>query len=125
MKLLSRVLAVAIILVSTSALAGTFDGVYGFSGRTKTGNPDMAGWWGMMVIEKGTMTRVYHSPDGTTEKYYVGDLKKVGDLYTIKFTQAYKPSYVGNEHKNKITLSGTKLLIESPDGTFTETWGRK
>ncbi len=125
MKKLSLVLTVLFLLISISAFAGNLDGVYKFSTRTIEGAPNMQGWWGMMVIKSNTMTRMYRSTDGTTEKFYVGDLSNEGDVYKLKLTHAYKPNYVGNEHQNKIILNASNLSMESLDGKFIETWIKK
>lgn len=125
MKFISRILAVAVLFIAVSAYAGQFDGVYKFSSRTKGGQPDMQGWWGMMVISSDTMSRIYHSPDGKSDKYYVGKLKPEGGLYSVQFDYAYNPSYVGNKHTNKIELKGTELTMTSEDGVFKEVWQKK
>lgn len=120
-----RSLAVVVLFVSVTAFAAGFDGVYKFSSRTKEGAPDLKGWWGTMIITNSTMSRVFLAPDGKTEKFYVGELKPTGDMYSLKLTQAYKPEYIGNVHKNKITWVGSSLVIESDDGKFKEVWTKK
>ena len=124
-KILASVVMVAVVLGAVAASAANFDGVYKFTSRSKEGTPDMAGWWGMMVITNGTMSRLYHSPDGVQEKYYVGAMTQVGDVTTLRLTQAYKPEYVGNEHRNLIRFTGTNLIVESEDGKFKEVWTKK
>jgi len=126
-KMLSPVvMALLIAMMSSLAFANTLNGVYQFESRAKSGKADMQNWWGMMVIDNNTMTRVYRSPDGSVQKYYIGDLKQNGDLFTTTFKYAYKPNYVGNSHDNKITVSGQKLTMSSPDGaSFKEVWVKK
>lgn len=119
-----RVLAVAVLFVSLAAIAGNLDGNYTFSSRVKEGKADMVGWSGSMSINNNTMVRKYTSPT-KEEKFYEGTMKQEGDIYTIKFTKAYKPEYVGAEHKNKITLSGNTLTMEGADGKFKEIWTKK
>lgn len=125
MKKLALAFVAVLSLVASSAFAGNFDGTYQFSSRDKAGTPDMQGWWGWMSIQDGTMTRVYHSPDGKQEKYYVGKITPEGEWQTVTFTQAYKPEYVGNKHKNKFILNGKTFTMKSDDGTFTEVWSKK
>ena len=125
MNALKMGIVAVVMVVAVAAGAASFDGTYQFTSRSKEGTPDMAGWWGMMIITNGTMSPIYHSPDATQEKYYVGTLTPTGNLYTIKFTQAYKPEYIGNEHRNKITVDGAGLVVESEDGKFKEVWTKK
>jgi outer membrane lipoprotein-sorting protein len=126
MKTIARVLAVAVLFVSVAALAATsLEGAYKFSSRMKDGAADMAGWNGNMTIKGNEMTRNYKSPDGKMDKFYTSTMKPEGDLFVLKHTKAYKPEYVGNEFKNKITLNGKTLTIESPDGKFKEIWTMK
>lgn len=124
-KILAGVVMVAVVLGAMVASAANFDGVYKFTSRSKEGTPDMQGWWGMMVIKNNTMSRIYRSPDGTQEKYYVGTLTQNGTIYTVKFTDTYKPEYVGNEHRNTMTVDGMSLVIGSEDGKFKEVWAKK
>jgi len=124
-KLLVAVMMVAVLNVAGLAQAATgFDGAYNFQSRSIEGNPSMQGWWGMMVITNNTLSRVYHSPDGTTEKFYVGDLKKEGEFFTVTFTDTYKKKYVGDVHRNKFTFDAGMLTILSDDGKFKEIWKR-
>lgn len=118
--------AVAVLsLVASAAFAGSFDGTYQFTSRTKAGNPDMQGWWGWMSINNNTITRVYHSPDGKEEKFYVGTIAPEGNAYKVTFTQAYKSEYVGNTHMNKLNLNGKSFTLQAEDGSFTEVWSKK
>lgn len=125
MKIVIKIMAVAVLFVSIAAQAADLSGTYTFSSRLKEGKLDMSGWTGTMTINNGTMIRKYTGPDGKEQKFYEGTLKQDGDVYTIKFTRAYKPEYVGSEHKNKITLSGKTLTMEGLDGKFKETWEKK
>lgn len=124
-------IAIALVMLfavtTFAASSSNFDGVYKFSWRSKGDVKDLEGWWGMMVVNNGTMSRFFHSADGKDTKYYVGNLTKQGDVYKLKFTYTYKPEYVGQEHDNKITFAGGKLVMESPDGgkTFKEVWEKK
>ena len=125
MKNVCRLLAVAVLFVSTVALAGSFDGTYNFKSRAKDGQPDMQGWTGTMTIKNDEITRNFKSPDGTQEKYYTSTWKKDGDVYAMKFTKAYKPEYVGKEYKNKVNVTDNTLTFEGTDSKFTETWTKK
>ena len=78
-----------------------------------------------MSINNNVITRVYHSPDGKEEKYYVGTIAPEGNTYKVTFTQAYKPEYVGNTHVNKFMISGNSFTMQSADGVFTEVWNKK
>lgn len=112
MKNLARLIAVVVLLASSTVFAANLDGTYTFSSRVKEGKPDMVGWNGTMTIAKDTMARTYTAPAPAKEtKFYEGTMKQEGDLYSVKFTKAYKPEYVGQEHKNKITLSGNTLTL--------------
>ena len=125
MKNVMRVIAVVTLFIATSAMAASLDGSYTFSSRVKDGKPDLVGWTGAMNISNNMMARDYKSPDGKETKFYEGTMKQDGGNYTIKFTKAYKPEYVGAEHKNKITLSGKTLTMEAVDGKFKEVWTKK
>ena len=125
MKHVARLIAAALFLVSLQAFAANLDGTYAFTSRVKEGKADLAGWNGTMTIAKETMSRKYTSPDGKEVKFYEGTMKHDGDTYAITFTKAYKPEYVGQEHKNKITLTGNTLTMEAIDGKFKETWTKK
>lgn len=126
MKNVAMLCAVAVLFIAVSAIAAELDGSYTFVSRTKDGAPDLSGWNGTMLIEKGMMSRSYKSKDGKEEKFYEGTMKSEGsDVYAVKFTKAYKSEYVGNEHKNKIMLSGATLTMESTDGKFKEVWTKK
>jgi hypothetical protein len=117
---------VAVLLVSALAIAATnLDGNYKFSSRTKDGKADMSGWQGTMTIKGNEMTRTYKSPDGKTEKFYTTTIKPEGNVYLLKITKAYKPEYVGNEHRNKLNLNGNTLKMEAEDGKFSETWQKQ
>lgn len=121
-------LAVFVVLVaSVSALAASIDGSYKFSSRMKDGTADMSGWQGTMTIKGSEISRTYKSPDGKQEKFYVSNLKQEGNgnVYVLKHTKAYKPEYVGNEFRNKLTLNGNSLTIEAEDGKFKEVWVKK
>ncbi len=120
-RVLMFLLAMAI---SVSAFAG-FDGTYNFTSRVKDGAADMNGWNGTMTIKGNEVTRSYKSPDGKQEKFYNSTMTQNGDVYVLKVTKAYKPEYVGNEHKNKITVKGNTLIMQSDDGKFSETWTKK
>ncbi|MBI4212508.1 MAG: hypothetical protein HY540_07720 [Deltaproteobacteria bacterium] len=126
MKMMGKLMLVVVaMLASSSVFAANFDGTYKFNSRMKDGNADMSGWTGEMKIANNTISRTYHSPDGKSEKFYIGDLTQKGDLYTVKYTKAYKPEYVGNEHTNKMTVQGNALTIEATDGKFKEVWTKK
>lgn len=126
MKKLSTIVAVAVLLVSVAAVAAiSFDGTYAFTSRAKEGTPDMVGWTGTMTIGNGTMARNYTNPANKEVKFYEGTMKQDGDVYVLKLTKAYKPEYVGQEHKNKITVTGNTLTMVSADGKFKEIWTKK
>lgn len=126
MRSIRNLLAMTVILmVSASTFAADFSGVYKFVSRYKGNTPDMQGWWGTMVIVNGTMSRIYHSPDAKTEKYYVGPMTEEGGFQVVKFSYAYKPEYIGNAHKNKMVLEGGNLTMTSDDGKFKEIWLKK
>lgn len=125
MKTLLRLAALALLFVSVTAMAANFDGDYTFKSRVKDGKADLVGWTGTMKITNNTMTRNLTSADGKDTKFYEGTLTLNGDVYTIKYTKAYKPEYVGNEHKNKITINGNTLTMEDVNGKFKEVWTKK
>lgn len=125
MKTVAKVLAVLVLFASVSVLAASLEGTYSFSSRLKSGAPDMAGWQGTMTIKGTEMTRNYKSSDGKQEKFYTASMKQDGNVYVVKTTKAYKPEYVGSEYRNKITVTGNKLVIESEDGAFKEEWIKK
>ncbi len=126
MKGIARVLGVAVLLVTATVFAANLDGNYVFKSRSKEGKPDLAGWTGTMKIASGAMDREFKSADKKETKFYMSTMKNDGgDIYTCKFTNAYKPEYVGQEHKNKIVLKGSELTIESADGKFQEVWTKK
>ena len=125
MKLAGKLLAVVVFAASVAAMAASFDGSYKFSSRVKNGAPDLQGWSGEMSIKGDTISRTYKSADGKEDRFYIGTLKKDGDLYTVTYTKAYKPEYVGNQHQNKFIMNGSNLKIEAPDGKFQETWTKK
>ena len=123
MKLVCKLMAVVVLLVSVSAIAATsYDGTYKFQSRTKDGQPDMSGWNGTMTIKGNEMNRTYKAPDGKQEKFYTSTMNQSGDTVTLKHTKAYKPEYVGNEHKNTFSTAGNTLTIKSTDGKFVESW---
>lgn len=125
MKMLPKFLAVVVLAASTLVYAANFEGTYTFSSRTKEGNPEMQGWSGTMVIKGNEVNRTYKSSDNTQEKFYTSTFKQDGNIYVLTHTKAYKPEYVGNEHRNKFLLNGNTLVIESEDGKFQETWNKK
>lgn len=124
MKQFARIFLV-VVAFAGSVWAGQFDGSYSFASRVKEGAPDMAGWTGQMQIHNNTANRNYKSPDGASTKFYNATLTPAGNLFVFKTTAAYKPEYVGNEFKNKITLSGNTLTLESEDGKFKELWTKR
>lgn len=126
MKTMARVFAVALLLTyAGAASATTFDGSYKFTARTKEGAADMAGWTGEMTIKGNEVTRNYKAPDGKAEKFYTSTMTQNGNWYVLKHTKAYKPEYVGNEHKNKFIVNGATLTMESEDGKFKEVWTKR
>lgn len=126
MKKLSAVMmAVCVLAIATVAAAATIEGIYSFKGRWKEGKPDMQNWTGTMTIKEKEMTRTYKGPDGKEEKFYTSTIKEEGKVYHVKHIKAYKPEYVGNEFRNKITQSGSDLVIESEDSKFKETWTKR
>lgn len=125
MKNVVRLVALALLFISFQAFAASLDGTYTFSSRVKDGKPDLVGWNGSMTISGNTIKREYASADGKDKKFYEGTLKQDGNTYAIKFTKAYKPEYVGAEHKNKITVSGNTLTMEGADSPFKEVWTKK
>jgi hypothetical protein len=125
MKKISSLVAVAVVFTALAAFAADISGTYTFSSRIKEGKPDLVGWNGTMTIGNGTILRKYASADGKDSKFYEGTFIQDKDIYTIKFTKAYKPEYVGQEHKDKITLNDKTLTMESTDGKFKEVWTKK
>ncbi|MBI5299199.1 MAG: hypothetical protein HY877_02735 [Deltaproteobacteria bacterium] len=125
MKLAGKIVAMLVLVFSMVAGATSFDGNYKFSSRVKNGAPDLQGWTGDMVVKGDTISRTYKSVDGKEERFYIGTIKKDGDVYVVKYTKAYKPEYVGNEHKNKFIVNGATLSIEATDGKFKEVWTKK
>ncbi|MDO8528080.1 MAG: hypothetical protein Q7T03_10400 [Deltaproteobacteria bacterium] len=125
MKSFFKAVAVMMLLVSTGAFAANFDGSYTFSSRSKEGKPDMQNWNGTMTIKGDEMYRTYKSADGKEQKFYTSIIKQDGKIYILKHTKAYKPEYIGNEHRSKIILSGATLILESEDGKFKENWDKK
>lgn len=127
MKGIARLMVIAaVVLFSMSALAAGLDGSYSFVSRTKGTTPDLVGWTGTMKIAGGTMSRTFTSKDGKESKFYDSTMKNEGgDLYSCTFTKAYKPEYVGQTHKNRITSAATQVTIEAPDGSFKEVWTKK
>jgi len=126
MKTVAKIMAVAVLFVAVVAVAATsLDGTYTFSSRVKEGKADMTGWTGNMTIKDNVMSRKYINPASKEEKFYEGTMKQDGDVYSLKLTKAYKTEYVGQEHKNKMTLTGNTLTMESVDGKFKETWTKK
>jgi len=129
MKIFSKVVvAVVVMLFSFSAFAGSLDGKYEFSWRSKGDLRDLDGWTGSMVIENNTISRFFKSSDGKTEKFYIGTYKEEApNTYAITFTKVYNPKYVGATHKNLIYLKGKKFTMQSLDGgkTFQEVWVKK
>lgn len=119
------VLVLAVLLVSATAFATAFDGGYTFTSRTVDGTPSMQGWNGTMTVTGTEMTRNYKSADGVATKYYVSTVTESGNVYVLKHTKAYKPEYVGSEHRSKLTQTGNTLAIESEDGKFKEVWTKK
>jgi uncharacterized membrane protein len=105
--------------------AASFDGTYTFTSRVKDGQPDMVGWTGTMTIGNGTMSRSYTNPANKDAKFYEGTMKQDGDVYILKLTKAYKAEYIGQEHKNKISVTGNTLTMVSADGKFKEIWTKK
>lgn len=126
MKNVLRLLAVAVVFTVGLAFAANLDGDYKFTSRTKEGKPDLAGWNGTMKIAGGTMRRDFTSPDGKETKFYESSMKDDGhNVYSMTFTKAYKPEYVGKAYKNKVTVNGNKLVVSDVDGKFTEEWVKK
>lgn len=123
-----RILQFAVLALSltTAVWAGTFDGTYKFSSRTKEGTPDMQGWSGQMTVKDATWNRTFKSADGTTSKFYTTTATAApNNAYKFKFTGAYKPEYVGTEVTNKIIVTGNTLTMESEDGKFKEIWTKQ
>lgn len=120
-------LAVAVCLMASAAvsMASTLEGTYSFKARVKEGKPDLQNWTGTMTVKEKEITRVYKSVDGKEEKFYTSSVKQDGSVYVLKNVKAYKPEYVGNEFRNKITQNGQDLIIESEDGKFKETWAKR
>lgn len=126
MKLVARMVAVAVFLIASTSFAASIDGTYSYASRIKDGKPDLVGWNGTMTIAGTTLSRKLKSADGKEERFYDTTLtNNGGDLYTLKTTKAYKPEYVGQEKQNKITLTGNVCTIASPDGSFKEVWNKK
>lgn len=126
MKMVSKIVAVALLLMSTTVFAASLDGNYSYKSREKDGKPSEVGWTGTMKIEKNTIFRSVKSTDGKTEKFYEETMKNDGgDLYTLNMTKSYKPEYVGKSAQYKITTNGKDLTIQSLDGAFKEVWAKK
>lgn len=125
MKKMAKIFAACVLVASVSAWAANFDGAYKFQSRAKEGKVDMQGWQGSMTIKGNEMDRTYKSSDGKDQKFYTSTIKQDGNIYVLKHIKAYKPEYVGNEHRNKMNLNGNTLTIESEDGTFKEVWTKK
>lgn len=125
MKVVSRLVAVALLFVAVAAYgAAKLEGNYTLKAQYKGGQPQ-TDWQGTMTIKGTEMKRDYVSGDKTKTKYLVSTMTadpKVVDVWVVKHTKAYKPEYVGNEFRNKINLTGATLTIESEDGTFKEVW---
>ena len=73
--------------------------------------------------------RLKQTVSGVNRPYEYGanisTMKEDGKIYVIKHANVYKPEQIGDEFKNKITVSGDLLTIESEDGEFKEVWQKK
>ena len=123
MQKIKIVLGLFFLFLTGSVVAATpYDGHYTFVSRTIAGAPDMVGWSGTLELGSDILSRHYQSADGATKKFYVGPVKVEGDIYVVTFTEAYKPEYVGNTHRNRLSLKDGLLTMTSEDGKFVEVW---
>ena len=121
MKMMTRLTGLLIVVFAVSAWAAPkLEGTYSFVSRTKDGKAEMTGWNGTMEIKKGTMARNYAK--GKDKKFYTGTMTKDGKVYVVKYTDAYKKDYIGDEHRNQFTWEKDTLTITSEDGKFKEVW---
>ena len=134
MKMFKLAMGLALVLMATNLwaaepvakpAAASWDGNYTFVARWKEGKADMAGWTGTMEIKGSALSRKYASADGKETKFYSSTLKQEAAVVVLTITDSHKVENKGQIHRNKFTVKGDELTMESEDGKFKEVWKKK